>query len=133
MCQMYGSFVDTGTKKVGDIIGGGTYAKNDDGTPITTDVVLKGRNQATLEWREFARMRPNNVGWAGTTPIKLTNEFIGTWRMSFSAEDKNGNSCGAGPYDLIVIPGSGEEDTIIYISAAAALLIGGYLILKKKR
>ncbi len=106
MCSIDG-YVDETPKKVGETLNAGAYAKNDDGTPITTTVYLKGYNPATSAWKTFAQTIPNPTNaWAGMPMITFTDEHVGTWTMSFDATDKNGNGCGAGPWVLTINPTS---------------------------
>jgi len=90
MCIWNGEYIIS-PKVVGDKLEAGIYAFNDDGTPIKSIVKLKGYNPATSKWLTFAQTTPNSSGWAGMPLNAITEEMLGTWRMSWEVVDV----CGA--------------------------------------
>jgi hypothetical protein len=107
MCTFPSAYVDTTAKKVGDLLTASTYAFNSDGTPVTAVVYLNGYNMATSTWKTFTSTIPDSTsGWAGMPVITFTTDFIGTWNLDFSTVDKDGSSCGAGPFTLTINPTS---------------------------
>ena len=93
MCIWQGEYIKS-PKIVGDKLEAGIYAFNDNGTPITAIVKLKGYNPATSKWLTFAQTTPNSSGWAGMPMNTITEAMVGTWRMSWEAVDVCGAQSG---------------------------------------
>lgn len=105
MCNFPNAYVNETPKKVGDILDASTYAFNNDGSILTTSVLLKGYNQANGEWKTFTSTIPRSSdGWAGMPMIAFTTDYIGTWTLNFGATDKNGDTCNVGPFILTINP-----------------------------
>lgn len=132
MCNFPNAYVDETPKEVGETLNASTYTFNSDGTVLTTTVLLRGYNQATGLWKTFGSTIPEpNTGWAGMPIIIFTTDFIGTWTLNFSATDKNGDSCGAGPFVLTINPTNTamtlQSDKISITSGDSVSFYGTYL------